>query len=76
MTLQSGAYALRAVFVKVYARMRMHMPTRPETHTHARTEQYIMLIAFRRQQPFATAPQCYVIRTLSVCLVLSSYNNT
>ena len=50
MTSQSGAYALRAVFVMVYARMRMHMPTRPDTHTHARTDQYIMLIAFRRQQ--------------------------
>ena len=37
MTLQYGAYALRAGLARRYARMRMLTPTRPDTHMHART---------------------------------------
>jgi hypothetical protein len=44
MTSQYGAYALRAGFAWLYARMRMHMPSRPVptwqhkgSRTHART---------------------------------------
>ena len=52
MTSQYGAYALRAGLARLYARMGMHMPTRPDTHMHARTrkhahiDQYIKYIAF------------------------------
>ena len=58
MTSQYGAYALRAGLARLYARMRMHTPTRPDTHMHARmrkhahTHQYVILIAFPRQQWF------------------------
>ena len=58
MTSQYGAYALRAGVARLYARMRMHMPTRLGTHTHAptrknaHTDQYVMLIAFPQQQQF------------------------
>ena len=38
-------------------------------HTHAHTHNYVIFIAFSRDQWFANAPQCYVIRTLSVLLV-------
>ena len=37
MTSQYGAYALRAELARLYARMRMHAPTRQGTHMHART---------------------------------------
>ena len=33
---------------------------------HAHTDKCVILIAFPRQQRFAKAPQCYVIRTLAV----------
>ena len=50
----------------------MQTPTRPGTRTHARThthaQKYLILIDFTRQQWFANAPQCYVIRTLPVLL--------
>jgi hypothetical protein len=36
MTSQYGAYALRAGLARLYARMRMHTPTRSGTHRHAR----------------------------------------
>ena len=58
MTSQHGAYALRAGLARLYARMRMHTPTRPGTHMHARTrkhahtDQYVILIAFLQQQWF------------------------
>ena len=47
-----GAYALRAGLARLYARMRMHTPTSPDAHMHARTrehahiDQYVTLIAF------------------------------
>jgi hypothetical protein len=37
MTSQHGAYALRAGLATLHARVRMHTPTRPGTHMHART---------------------------------------
>jgi hypothetical protein len=52
MASQYGAYA------RLYARIRMHTPTRPGTHMHARTRkhvhayQYIILIAIPRRQLF------------------------
>jgi hypothetical protein len=59
MTSQNGAYALRAGLARLYACMRMHTPTRPGTHMHARThalrkhtDQYVILIAFSQQQWF------------------------
>ena len=43
---------------------------RARTGTHAHTDKYVILIAFPRQQWFANASQCYVIRTLHVLLLL------
>ena len=40
MTPQNGAYALRAGLEKLYARMRMHTPTRSDTNMHARTRKH------------------------------------
>ena len=37
MTSQHGVYALSAGLARLHARMRMHKPTRPGTHIHART---------------------------------------
>jgi hypothetical protein len=70
MTSQYGAYALHAGLTRLHARMRMHTPTRPITHTHAHTEQYVILIAFPRQQWFANEPQCYVILTFLLLFLL------
>ena len=56
MTSQYGAYALHARLARLYTRMRMHTPTCPGTHMHARTHahahtrQYVILIAFPQQQ--------------------------
>ena len=68
--------ALRAGLARLYARMRNHTPTRPDTHMHARTrkhehtDQYVIIIAFPQQQWFRNAPKCYVIRTLAVLFCL------
>ena len=43
MTSQYGAYALRAGLARLYARMRMHTPTRSGTHVHARTRRPISI---------------------------------
>ena len=40
MTSQYGAYALPAKLARLYARMRMHTPTRPDTRMHARTRKH------------------------------------
>ena len=60
---------------RLYARMRMHTPTRPVTHMHtrtrkhARTDQYVIFIAFPQQQLFRE--RVSVLRyTYIVCLVL------
>jgi hypothetical protein len=60
MTSQYGAYALGAGLATLYARMRLHTPTRSGTHMHARThtqgcthtDQYVILIGFPLQQWF------------------------
>jgi hypothetical protein len=58
MTSQHGAYALRAGLGRLYARMRMHAPTRQGTRMHARTrnhthtDQYVTITAFPQQQWF------------------------
>jgi hypothetical protein len=64
MTSQYGAYALRARFARLYARMRMHTPTCPGIQcTHAHSGQYVILF-FHSNNGFMNAPQCYVIHTL------------
>jgi hypothetical protein len=40
MTSQYGAYVLRAGLARLYARMRMHTPTRLGTHMHACTHKH------------------------------------
>ena len=58
MTSQYGTYALRAAWQGYMHVIRMHMPTRPGTHMHARTRkhahtgQYVIFIAFPQQQWF------------------------
>jgi hypothetical protein len=75
-TSQYGAYALRAGLARLYARMRMHTPTRsgthkhPRTRKHAHTDQYVILIAFTQQQRFRehASTLCY---TYIACLVIN-----
>ena len=74
MTSQHGADALRAGLARLYARMRMHTPTRPGNHMHAQActhtnMQYLLL--FHSNNGLMNAPQCYVTRTLPVLLSLS-----
>ena len=56
MTSQYGADALRAGLARLYARMRLHTPTRLCTHMHARKhahrDKYVILTAFPQQQCF------------------------
>ena len=58
MTSQYGAYSLRARLARLYAYMRMHTSTRSGTYmsagtrNHARTDPYVILIAFPQQQWF------------------------
>jgi hypothetical protein len=40
MTSQYGAYALRAGLGRLYARMSMHTPRRPDIQTHARASMH------------------------------------
>jgi hypothetical protein len=74
MSSQYGAYTLHAGLATLCARMRMHTPTRPATHMHARTSKHahtdrcVILIAFPQEQWFRErAP---VLRyTYIACLV-------
>ena len=56
MTSQNGAYAFHAGLARLYARMRVHTPTRTDTRMHAHTrknahtDQYVIPISFPRQQ--------------------------
>jgi hypothetical protein len=58
MTSQHGEYALRAGLARLCACTRIHTPTRPGTHMHARTckhahtDHYVIFIAFSQQQRF------------------------
>jgi uncharacterized cupin superfamily protein len=71
MTSQYGAHALRSGLARLYARMRMHTPTRrgARTHKHAHTDQWVILIAFPQQQWFRE--RATVLRsTNTACLLL------
>jgi hypothetical protein len=70
MTSQYGAYALGAGLAGLHARMRMHTPTRPGTHTHkhAHTDQYVILIAFPQQEWFRERDSV-LLYTHFACLV-------
>ena len=73
-----GNMAARCIldFVRLHARK--HTPTlvhpRPHlrscTHAHFHTHKYVMLIAFHGNDGFMNASQCYVIRTLSVLVLI------
>ena len=68
MTSQYGAYALRVGLARLYARMRMHTPTRQGTHTHAprarmHTHRPISrpnAYCFSTVTMIAKTPRCYV----------------
>ena len=45
MTSQYGAYALHTGYATLHGLMSMYTPTRP-LHPHARTDKYVILIAF------------------------------
>ena len=71
MTSQYGAYALRAGWARLYARMRMHKPMRPGARTHARTRKHAHkpicnTLLFHTNIGFVNAPQCHFVRTLPV----------
>ena len=78
MTSQHDSRALHARYARLHARTRMHTPTHPDSHTRhaitrARTHtraHIFTLIAFPWQPSFANAPQCYVMRTSLVLLIL------
>ena len=76
MTSQYGAYAFHAERAMLHACTSPRAPAqartraRTHTHTHTHTHKCVAFIAFPRQKWFATVPQCYVIRTLSVLLYL------
>ena len=74
MTSQNGAYALHAGLATLHALIRTHTPTRPGINMHARTHGSVSNIAFPRQQRFANAPQCYVIRTLPILFSFMAIN--
>jgi hypothetical protein len=46
MTSQYGAYVLRAGLARLQARMRMHTPTLPGTHMHARATMHTHRLIF------------------------------
>ena len=79
MTSQYGACALGAGLARLYASLRMHTPTRPGVHMHARThartrkhshtDQYVILIAFPQQQWFHERASV-LNYTNNACLVL------
>ena len=51
-----------------YAHAHSQAPGYMHARTHAHADQYVILIAFPRQQWFANAPQCCFTRTLPVLL--------
>jgi hypothetical protein len=67
---QYGVYALHAGKVRLHARTLMHTPTR-RVPTRTRTQTNMLyLLLFHGNSGFANAPQCYVIRTLSLLLFI------
>ena len=81
--LQYGG-ALHAGLVRQYTRKHTPAPVHPHTYTqacirthtraHIHTQKYVTLVVFffHDDDCFVNAPQCYVIRTLPVLLMLSS----
>ena len=74
MASQYGAYALRAGLASLYARMRMHTPTRPGTHMHARTSKHVHTDQYVIFHCFSTATKirerASILRyTFIACLV-------
>jgi hypothetical protein len=65
MTSQYGAYALRAALARLHAHAHAPGYLHARTHTHAHRP-ISNTSCSPRQQEFANAPQCYVIRTLSL----------
>ena len=64
---QYGAYALHDGQATLHERTRIKTPrARAHARTRARTQKYVIFIVFSRQQLFANAPHCYIIRTLLV----------
>ena len=63
MTSQYGAYALRAVLAKLYARMRKH----------AHTDQYVILIAFPQQQWFHE--RASILRYTYIACLVATFSN-
>ena len=77
-TTQYDAYALHVdnqgcTRTRMCTHTHTHAHTYLGNHTHTHTDKYAILIAFLRQQWFAKAPQCYVVRTLPVLLTLYVY---
>jgi hypothetical protein len=80
MTLQYGPYALRTGLARLHARMCMYTSTRPgaHMHTHARTrkhahtDQYVIFIAFPRQQLFRERASMLRYAFIA-CLVVSHF---
>jgi hypothetical protein len=68
-TLQYGAYALHAGLARLYARTRMHTPTRSDIRTHARASTQIYFVfCFFTEKMIPERDQ--VLRyTYIVCLV-------
>jgi hypothetical protein len=70
MTSQYGT-CVACCISRLYARMRMHMPTRPcihlniHTHEHGHTDQYVILIAFPQQQWFCECATLPVLLSLA-----------
>jgi hypothetical protein len=50
--------------------MSKHVVQPPHARTYTHTHNYVIFIAFPQQQWFANVPQCYVIRTLSVLIII------
>ena len=65
MTAERGAYALHAGLARLHALLRMHTPTRPGNHMHARTHTYAHKRLISGTYCFSTAT---VIRELTSLL--------
>jgi hypothetical protein len=66
-------HVTRWISKAIHAYVHSHAHALGHTYTHTHTHKYVIFIAFARQQWFANAPQCYVIRTL--CIFLSTTFN-
>jgi hypothetical protein len=78
MTSQHGAYALRAALARLYARMRMHTPTRPRIHMHAQacTHRSICNTYCSPQQQLFRERASVLRDTYTACLVFRYHLQT